>query len=232
MWAGTMYLLGLTIDEHFVILSFCWNSLLMNGDSSCLLAEFPSSIQRIQRIADKSFIEPSEGMGYRFSRSVNWLLSGPRIQTSSLHWIQFKAFAIISTFVLFASKLASSTVFGWFPVIERTTSSRTSTMLRSFLLAMRWLEDDELLERERERDCTIHFSIQYNLLVTGSGAESRNQITEARRMREFQEKLGPPEDTIVCIGDWTQRMHRRFKEPVKGKGFRSLFRKAGYKVRG
>ena len=33
---------------------------------------------------------------------------------------------------------------------------------------------------------------------------------------------GGPEDTIVAFGYFEQRKHRKFKEPVKGKGFRSL----------
>jgi hypothetical protein len=37
-------------------------------------------------------------------------------------------------------------------------------------------------------------------------------------------------DCEVCIGDWEQNHHRKFKEPVKGKGFRTVFRKVGYKV--
>lgn len=32
------------------------------------------------------------------------------------------------------------------------------------------------------------------------------------------------------IGDWEQKKHRKFKEPLKGKGFRTLLRKAGYSV--
>ena len=39
-----------------------------------------------------------------------------------------------------------------------------------------------------------------------------------------------PEETIIGFGDFEQYQHRKFKEPVKGKGFRTLFRKAGYKV--
>ena len=62
------------------------------------------------------------------------------------------------------------------------------------------------------------------------GSYSRRQITEARMLRRFEELFGGPDEAVVCIGDWEQRQHRKFKEPVKGKGFRSLFRRAGYKV--
>ena len=34
---------------------------------------------------------------------------------------------------------------------------------------------------------------------------------------------------MIGIGDYEQYQHRKFKEPVKGKGFRQMFRKAGYK---
>ena len=46
----------------------------------------------------------------------------------------------------------------------------------------------------------------------------------------FKKIFGKPEDTIVCVGDFEQRKHRKYKEPIKGKGFRTLFRRNGYKV--
>ena len=49
-------------------------------------------------------------------------------------------------------------------------------------------------------------------------------------MMKAVEARGEPETTIIAIGDFEQRKHRKFKEPVKGKGFRTLFRKAGYGV--
>jgi len=62
------------------------------------------------------------------------------------------------------------------------------------------------------------------------GSYSRRQITEARMLRRFELLFGAPEQVVIGIGDWEQKQHRRFKEPVKGKGFRTLFRRAGYKV--
>jgi hypothetical protein len=58
----------------------------------------------------------------------------------------------------------------------------------------------------------------------------RRQITEALLLSRFKKLFGGPEETIVAIGDFEQRKHRKFKEPIKGKGFRTLFRKAGYGV--
>jgi transposase len=58
----------------------------------------------------------------------------------------------------------------------------------------------------------------------------KRQRSEARMLNSFKEKFGDPEVTIVCIGDWSERNHRRFLEPVKGKGFRKLFKKAGYQL--
>ena len=62
------------------------------------------------------------------------------------------------------------------------------------------------------------------------GSYMRRQITEARLLSRFKKLFGGPEETIVAIGDFEQRKHRKFKEPAKGKGFRTLFRKAGYGV--
>ena len=55
------------------------------------------------------------------------------------------------------------------------------------------------------------------------GSYIRRQITEARMLKRFEELFGSPQDAVVCIGDWEQKQHRKFKEPVKGKGFRTLF---------
>ena len=62
------------------------------------------------------------------------------------------------------------------------------------------------------------------------GSYMRHQITEARLLARFNQLFGGPEETIVTIGDFDQRTNHELKEPVKGKGFRSLFRKAGYGV--
>ena len=54
--------------------------------------------------------------------------------------------------------------------------------------------------------------------------------SEQRMINRFKSIFGKPEDTIVCFGDFEQRKHRKYKEPIKGKGFRTLFRRNGYKV--
>jgi len=54
--------------------------------------------------------------------------------------------------------------------------------------------------------------------------------SEQRMMNRFSKIFGKPTDSIICIGDFEQRKHRKFKEPIKGKGFRTLFRRSGYKV--
>jgi hypothetical protein len=58
----------------------------------------------------------------------------------------------------------------------------------------------------------------------------RRTITETKLVSTFASKFGSPYETIVAIGDFEQRRHRKFHEPVKGKGFRAMFRKAGYRV--
>ena len=66
--------------------------------------------------------------------------------------------------------------------------------------------------------------------ATGGLELLRHQITEARLLARFNELFGGPEETIVTIGDFDQRKNHELKEPIKGKGFRTLFRKAGYGV--
>ena len=54
--------------------------------------------------------------------------------------------------------------------------------------------------------------------------------SESRMIKNFESKFGSPKDTIIGFGDYEQYKQRKYKEPVKGKGFRTLFRKAGYQV--
>lgn len=54
--------------------------------------------------------------------------------------------------------------------------------------------------------------------------------SEAMMLKGFSHKFGTPEQIVIGIGDWEQKKHRKFKEPVKGKGFRSLLRRGGFKV--
>ena len=55
------------------------------------------------------------------------------------------------------------------------------------------------------------------------------QKSEARFLNRFRELFGSPDQVIIGIGDYEQHRHLKFKEPVKGKGFRTMFRRAGYK---
>ena len=53
---------------------------------------------------------------------------------------------------------------------------------------------------------------------------------EQKMISNFKKIFGNPEDTIICIGDWEQKKQMKFKEPTKGLGMRTLFRKNNYKV--
>ena len=49
-------------------------------------------------------------------------------------------------------------------------------------------------------------------------------------INRFEKMFGSPEETIVCFGNYEQKRHMKFKEPIKGRGIRTLFRKKGYKT--
>ena len=49
-------------------------------------------------------------------------------------------------------------------------------------------------------------------------------------MNRFENKFGSPDKVIIGFGDFEQRKHMKFKEPIKGKGMRTLFKKYGYKT--
>lgn len=57
--------------------------------------------------------------------------------------------------------------------------------------------------------------------------------SEQRMINNFKKKFGDPkkDNVIIGMGDWLEGgSHRKFKEPTKGKGFRDLFRRHGFKV--
>ena len=49
-------------------------------------------------------------------------------------------------------------------------------------------------------------------------------------LRQFENIFGKPDEVLVCFGDWEQKRHMKFKEPTKGKGMRTLFRRHGYQT--
>ena len=75
-----------------------------------------------------------------------------------------------------------------------------------------------------------HFYGQYIFRKLRLGAYFRTQISEAKLINNIKKKFGAPENVVICIGDWEQHSHRKFKEPTKGIGFRKTLRRAGYKV--
>jgi transposase len=53
---------------------------------------------------------------------------------------------------------------------------------------------------------------------------------EQKMINNFKKIFGKPEDVIICAGDFEQKQHMKYKEPVKGKGIRRIFRNNGYKL--
>jgi len=54
--------------------------------------------------------------------------------------------------------------------------------------------------------------------------------SEQKLINQFKKIFGNEKETIICFGDFEQRKHMKFKEPIKGKGMRTLFKKNGYKT--
>lgn len=51
---------------------------------------------------------------------------------------------------------------------------------------------------------------------------------EQKMINKFKKIFGDTRDVVVCFGDFEQQKHMKYKEPIKGKGIRTLFRKSGY----
>src|SRR5690606_3312610 len=57
------------------------------------------------------------------------------------------------------------------------------------------------------------------------------QRSEDKMINQIKKHFGDPEDTVIAIGDWSSNGHHmRGKEPTKGKGMRTIFKKAGYRI--
>jgi len=56
------------------------------------------------------------------------------------------------------------------------------------------------------------------------------QRSEQNLVNRFKKKFGTPDQVVIGYGDWSESHHRKYHEPVKGVGFRKLFRRAGYEV--
>lgn len=54
--------------------------------------------------------------------------------------------------------------------------------------------------------------------------------SESWMINNFKNKFGGPENTLICIGDFSQKHSMKHKEPTKGKSIRKLFKNAGYKL--
>lgn len=61
-------------------------------------------------------------------------------------------------------------------------------------------------------------------------AKRLKQISEEKMMKNFRAKFGPPETTLIALGNWSQFKPRKGTEPTKNKSFRVLFRRHGYKT--
>lgn len=108
-----------------------------------------------------------------------------------------------------------------------------------------WESDLSKHDRKTVDECRFKAFIKAKLLVNSKvtvfyeerlfrkmrlNAFYNTRKSEQRLVQRFKEIFGTPEEVVVGIGDWEQRKHRKFKEPLKGKGFRMLLRRAGYPV--
>ena len=54
--------------------------------------------------------------------------------------------------------------------------------------------------------------------------------SEQKMINNFKRVFGNEKEVVVCFGDYEQKQHMKFKEATKGKGMRTLFRKAGFQT--
>jgi len=57
---------------------------------------------------------------------------------------------------------------------------------------------------------------------------SNTKRSESKMINNFKKKFGSPKEVVVGFGDWEQKNQIKYQEPTKGKGMRTLLKKAGY----
>jgi hypothetical protein len=62
------------------------------------------------------------------------------------------------------------------------------------------------------------------------GRYINSKRNEQKMISNFKKIYGNPDEVVICIGDWEQRQHMKYKEPIMGKGMRTLFRRNKYQV--
>lgn len=61
-------------------------------------------------------------------------------------------------------------------------------------------------------------------------AKINKRRSEDEMVKRFKEKFGPPEETLIAMGDWSRGRGLKFGGPTKGKTFRILFGRFRYKM--
>jgi len=54
--------------------------------------------------------------------------------------------------------------------------------------------------------------------------------SEQKMLNNFKRIFGNEKEVVVCFGDYEQKQQMKYKESTKGKGMRTLFRKAGFQT--
>jgi hypothetical protein len=54
--------------------------------------------------------------------------------------------------------------------------------------------------------------------------------SEQKMLNNFKRIFGNEKDVVICFGDYEQKKQMKYKEATKGKGMRTLFRKAGFQT--
>jgi len=54
--------------------------------------------------------------------------------------------------------------------------------------------------------------------------------SEQKMLNNFKRIFGNEKEVVVCFGDYEQKQQMKYKEATKGKGIRTLFRKAGFQT--
>ena len=87
-----------------------------------------------------------------------------------------------------------------------------------------------LKEKNRINNILCDFYNKYIFRKLKLNRYLNRRKSEQVMIDKFKNKFGNNKDVIICVGDFEQRKHMKFKPPTKGIGIRKIFKQAGYKL--
>ena len=117
-------------------------------------------------------------------------------------------------------KLNGKTIIEW--ETELSTLNRKSLNIQQF--------KEYIQQKSKINNMLFSFYEKYIFRKLRLQSYRNIKRTEQKMMNKFKRIFGNEGNMVVCFGDYEQKQQTNFKEATKGKGMRTLFKKAGFQT--